>query len=334
MRSSPRATILVAALLVSLAALTSCSTAGTGQEASSEAGSAGSSRPAHPLDWGVFVPDDGAPSSDLSVVTEMAGEVPDYVMRFAAIDQPVPLSALTSIAAAGATPVLTLEPWVPDAGVDQSSYALARIAAGDHDAALRRWAAELQAWNSPVLLRFAHEMNATWYPWSVGVNGNTAADYLAAWNHLHDIFTDSGADQVSFVWAPNVPYPGDTVDMAAVFPGPDAVDVLGVDGYNWGAGDGQEWQSPADLFGPALATLNELPGDLPILLTETASAEGAESGVAKAAWITEFTEFAAHADGVTGFLWFQAQKERDWRFNSTQQAEAAFRTALANRPGQ
>jgi hypothetical protein len=25
------------------------------------------------------------------------------------------------------------------------------------------------------------EFNGSWYPWSIGVNGNTAADYVAAW---------------------------------------------------------------------------------------------------------------------------------------------------------
>jgi len=31
-------------------------------------------------------------------------------------------------------------------------------------------------------------MNGKWQPWSIGVNGNTAAQYVTAWRHAHDIF--------------------------------------------------------------------------------------------------------------------------------------------------
>lgn len=123
-----------------------------------------STRPASPdaLQWGLYVPDDGSPVAAVSQVATPLGDKPDYVLRFAAIDEPVPTAALTEIADAGMTPLLTLEPWVPAGGVDQPGYALARIAAGDHDAALNRWASEVAAWGRPVLLRFAHEMNGTW----------------------------------------------------------------------------------------------------------------------------------------------------------------------------
>jgi beta-mannanase len=286
----------------------------------------------HPVEWGVYVPDDGAPSSDLDTVEAMAGDVPDFVLRFAAIDEPVPLAQLTAIADGGSTPMVTLEPWIPGAGVEQPDYSLARIAAGDHDTALRRWATTLADWHRPVLLRFAHEMNSTWYPWSIGSNGNTAADYPAAWRHVHDVFRSAGADQVSFVWAPNVPFSGDSATMQSVFPGPDTVDAIGIDGYNWGEGDGHHWQPPADLLGPGLHQLRQLPGDLPILVTETASAEGPQSGTDKATWISQLVDYLVHADRVTGFIWFQADKERDWRLNSTEQSQAAFRNALAGRP--
>ena len=321
----------VAGVVASLVVLSGCTASSAAQDPSGTTVT-DPAGPAHPLDWGVFLPDDNAPSSALPTVEAMAAAAPENVLRFAAIDQPVPLTELTSITNAGAVPVLTLEPWLPDAGVDQPEYSLARIAAGDHDAALQRWAAGLAAWNQPLLLRFAHEMNSTWYPWAIGVNGNTAADYLAAWRHVHDVFRNAGADQVSFVWAPNVPYADQSVGLADVFPGPEVVDVLGIDGYNWGDGDGHVWQSPAEVLGAGLHQLRALPGDRPILVTETASAEGPRAGTDKAEWINSLVDYLVSADRVTGFIWFQAQKERDWRFNSTEQSQAAFRNALARRP--
>jgi hypothetical protein len=41
---------------------------------------------------GVFVTDDFAGSSDLSVVTQMAAGAPRYVLRFSSIDEQVPSS--------------------------------------------------------------------------------------------------------------------------------------------------------------------------------------------------------------------------------------------------
>ena len=49
-------------------------------------------------------------------------------------------------------------------------------------------------------------MNGSWFPWSEGVNGNRAGEYVAAWRHVHDIFTAVGATNVTWVWCPNVDY--------------------------------------------------------------------------------------------------------------------------------
>lgn len=285
----------------------------------------------HTLQWGVFLPDDGSASSDIETVAMMAGDEPDLVMVFAAIDEPVPIDRLEQITGAGRAVMLTLEPWIPGDGVSQPKYSLKRIAAGAHDAALSRWARQLAAWDRPLQLRFAHEMNGTWYPWAVGVNGNDAQDYVAAWNHVHAIFRAAGADQVDFVWAPNAAFEGSS-NLEDAYPGPEVVDLLGVDGYNWASGDGFTWQGPEEIFGETLERLRALDGGLPILVAETASAEGPVLGADKAAWIRDAVDYFSRSDRVVGFIWFQAVKERDWRFNSTAEAQAAMKDALAQLP--
>lgn len=286
---------------------------------------------AHWIDWGVFLPDDNAQSSNLWTVQEMAGSKPHYVMRFAALGERTPIPELNAITTAGAQPILTLEPWQPDAGVDQPDYALSHIAAGDHDDELDIWARNLAAWGQPLLVRFGHEMNSTHYPWSVGVNGNTAGDFIAAWRHLRDRFALAGANNVSFMWCPDSPYEG-AADIAPAFPGTDAVDALCLDGYNWGDGAGHTWKSPQDVFGNGLDQLRALDAGHPIIIAETASVEGPRSGQDKAEWIHRLFDYLTHQSQVTGVVWFQMDKERDWRFNSSGQAQAAFKQAIADRP--
>lgn len=282
----------------------------------------------HRLDWGVFVPDDQSGSSDLSIVTQMAAGAPRYVMRFASINDQVPTGPLSAISDAGATPILTLELWQPAAGPEQPAYSLRRILAGDFDSRVDAWARLLAEWGRPLILRTGHEMNSTYYPWSVGVNGNTAEESPAAWRHVRGLFARAGADNVSFLWAPDAS--ADRIgDIAAAFPGSDAVDLLGLDGYNWGDGDGKTWRSAADIFAAPLAELRRLDGEHDILVSETASVEGPVSGTDKADWIYGLFDFLATQERVTGVVWFQAVKERDWRFNSSPQAQEAFKQSVA-----
>jgi len=252
-------------------------------------------------------------------------------MRFAGIDERTPIPELNRIVESGATPILTLEPWQPGMGPNQPAYSLRRIAAGEFDTQLDSWARNLAQWNRPLVVRFGHEMNSDHYPWSIGVNGNTAADFVNAWHRVRQRFAQQGASNASFMWCPDAPHDG-SVDMAAAFPGTDAVDLLGLDGYNWGFGDGHSWREPEAIFGGGLDQLRRLDGEHQIVIGETATVEGPQSGVDKAKWIQRLFDFLSRQDRVVGMVWFQMVKERDWRFNSSAQSQTAFQDALASRP--
>ena len=222
--------------------------------------------------------------------------------------------------ASGSVPMLTWEPWDPGAGVDQPRYALDRIVQGEHDDYIRSYAVQVRDWGGPLALRFAHELNAPFYPWSVGVNGNRTRDAVAAWRHVRRLFQDEGAD-VTWVWSVNVSG-ADTVPYEDLFPGDDQVDWLALDGYNggsalpWGG-----WRSPEELFGDDVEALHEL-GDHPVVLTEVGSAE---AGGDKAAWVRSLFAFARE-QRVSGLVWFDYRKEADWRVSSSPETLAAFRS--------
>ena len=57
------------------------------------------------------------------------------------------------------------------------------------------------------MIRFAHEMNGTWYPWAEGVNGNGPGDYVAAWRHVVGVFRRAKVSNVTWTWAPTCPTP-------------------------------------------------------------------------------------------------------------------------------
>ncbi|AFA72168.1 putative endoglucanase [Gordonia polyisoprenivorans VH2] len=281
--------------------------------------------------WGAFIPSltalPGATRTPLQQLTALAGRPPTYVHRFCALSDRVPIAELDAIVAFGATPLLTLEPWRPDGGTVQPDYTLARIASGAFDTDLARWGTELASWGKPLLLRFAQEMNGTWYPWAIGVNGNTASDYRAAWTRMRsEILGRHSATRL--VWAPNALTMG-TNPFGDAYPGADQIDVLGLDGYNWGEVPGHHWQSPADLFLPSFDALRSIDGTHPILVTEVATADGS-SPDDKASWIRDFCTIIRQQARVEGFAWFQMDKERDWRFNSTAASTAAFRAGLAD----
>ncbi len=46
------------------------------------------------------------------------------------------------------------------------------------------WAVAARDHGGPIILRFAHEMNGRWYPWSIGRYDNTPERYRKAWRHI------------------------------------------------------------------------------------------------------------------------------------------------------
>lgn len=121
----------------------------------------------------------------------------------------------------------------------------------------------------------------------------------------------------------------DGAGLGRWFPGSDVVDLLGIDGYNWGPSlTPMSWTTPADLFAAGLEELRALRSGLPIVVTETGSAEGRLPGQ-KAAWITSLFDHLGEQGDVRTVIWFQEDEENDWRVNSSPSALAAYRRAVA-----
>lgn len=165
-----------------------------------------------------------------------------------------PESAVKAIYDLGSVPFITWEPWVSD--FDEKKYkrpslsinkdkSMLQIAHGIYDLYIKEWAVQTKKFGHPIYLRFGHEMNDPHrYPW--GSNSNTPEEYIKAWQHVHDIFTYMGADNVIWVWSPHIAYS----DFDVYYPGDKYVDAVSATVLNYGSAvSWSQWWSFEEIFG-------------------------------------------------------------------------------------
>jgi len=221
---------------------------------------------------------------------------------------------------AGRIPLINWEPSAPK---------LTDIVGGVYDTMLHQRAQSARALGGRLFLDWGAEMNGDWSAWSGANYGNSADTYVAAYRHIHDIFVGDGATNVVWAWCPNVTDEPSAAWNQAInyYPGDSYVDWMCVDGYNWGNTNGGGWQSFQTVFAniyPKLAGKGK-----PIMIAEMASTE---LGGNKAQWIdgilpamrSQFPLFRA-------LVWFDVNKETDWRINSSTASQDAFKR-MANDP--
>jgi Concanavalin A-like lectin/glucanases superfamily/Glycosyl hydrolase family 26 len=206
------------------------------------------------------------------------------------------------------------------------------IAEGAEDSYIKEWAKAAKAWGHPFFLRFAWEMNGGWFRWGVGTfeeNGetftNTAANYVAMWKHVHQIFKEVGATNATWVWCPNIDPGGTLASMSALYPGNEYVDWTCLDGYNWD----EPWTSFNSLFSSSYSSITgTIATSKPMIIGETASTE---TGGSKKEWIEAmFSSLAGGYPKVHGLQWFDVINEGpgDWPIESSAGATSAFAVGI------
>lgn len=231
-----------------------------------------------------------------------------------------PSSECDTVNGFGCAPMLTWEPALPVGNT------LEAISDGNYDTYITNFANAAKNWGKLIYIRFAHEMNGNWYAWDGSHNGGSSGGtvkYIKAWKHVHAIFTSVGASNVKFVWSPDhKDTPAETWNKAVnYYPGDAYVDWIAFDGYNWGNGD---WKSFDQVFSPIYATFEAY--GKPMMIGEFACSE---TGGDKAAWITDaLSKIKSNYPKVKMINWFNIDKERDWRIDSSTTALSAFQNAI------
>jgi hypothetical protein len=178
----------------------------------------------------------------------------------------------------------------------------ASVAAGQDDSTITAAAEAYKAFGKPILLRWFWEMN---WPNIVGHEtclGSTlsladqAADFIAAWKHIWQIFQTVGATNVAFVWAPSAALHAPDACATATaptcfYPGNQYVDWIGSDVYDR-TGYNNDFAYVYKQFYSKYE--NATYGNKPIILSET----GADGSTDQVPWLSGLgsslrTEFPA-----------------------------------------
>lgn len=195
-------------------------------------------------------------------------------------------------------------------------YSYDQLLSGQHDDYLTSFSLAAKASNQPIIIIPFEEMNGDWYPWALTLNGNSPQKHIEAFRYLRKFFTDSPTTK--FAWVVN--RESESIDLTAFYPGNDYVDYVGVNGFNFGT----PWQSFAQVFSLTLDDLKTL--NKPLYIFSMASAEGEK----KADWIKNAGLEITKDPQISGWIWFNENKERDWRIWSDPQSLSAFRTYMLN----
>lgn len=265
---------------------------------------------------------EGLPTSTtaLDSLEASIGRSADVALSFTSFRFGVDAAALRALSSAGTMPMITWEPF--DASVPtQNRYPLRDITAGAHDPYLREQAARIGSVDGPVAVRFGHEMNAGWYPWGAGVNGNTPTDYVDAYRHVHDLFAAAGVDNVVWVWSPASLDTATAPDLEPFYPGDAYVDWAGLSVYLDATTD--TW---TNTVAPTLRQLDRVAPTVPIFFAET----GVLPGTARPAMLTALLDDLLRTPRAIGFTYFNIPSRVDWRIDRDPAALTAVRAALAS----
>jgi hypothetical protein len=210
----------------------------------------------------------------------------------------------------------------PESG-PQRPWKLSNIINGSLDPYIRKFAESAKEWGHPFFMRFDWEMNGFWFPWSEGVNGNKKGEYVAAWRHVHDIFTSVGAGNATWVWCPNVDFTRKLIPLNKVYPGDSYVDWTCLDGFNWGKRpDSAGWQTFNQVFHETYKRVLKIAPGKPMLLGEVASNE---TGGSKPAWIKNMLREVPRYRRIRGLIWFDVKdRNTHWPLESSKQTSNAF----------
>jgi hypothetical protein len=227
----------------------------------------------------------------------------------------------------------------------------------------------LDSFKSPLILRWNHEMNGSWYPW-----GQQPDLYVSKFREFANVI-HARAPGVAMAWTPNqgwgYPWSGceyfnpriTSLDpYLPYYPGDEFVDWVGTSFYHWGETRGANQVPPPGKWGAALGVENPVPNfhdifaagrDKPMMIAETSAlydtgdslGGGTSEAEIKKAWIQQVYNLADNHQPrldvqfpmIKAIFWFNILKfeaevkgDVDWRVDSNPEVCRFYSQALGN----
>ena len=190
---------------------------------------------------------------------------------------------------------------------------LDQIVNGAADADIRGWAIAFAQWASTghrrAFLTILQEMNGSWNSYY-----GSPSTFQQAYRHIRQIINEELANHgithraVSWVFAPNG-WPGNFVPY---YPGADVVDVVSINGYNFGGCEQPPlWQTFDMTLKPWLDLLPAMAPGKPIFISETGTVQVPANGVGdKNQWLQELFTRLTTIPNFRGILYLNTSEVR------------------------
>lgn len=274
-----------------------------------------------PRQLGISVGDPGQPHA-LDRIVRLERARPPLVMWYQSWSEPLFYPRqMRAVSRVGATPIIT---WSPRS--EAGPIPLDEVADGSHDDYLKKAAYAANDFGRPLYIRFAHEMNLLTTVYRSSHLSDSPASFRRAWRHVVSVFRSAGANNVKWIWSPNIDC-GGRCPFTAFYPGDAWVDWVALDGYNNGtSASWSRWTPLGELFGPSYRTLGRLTRK-PMMIGETGSAD---IGGSKPDWILRglLHDVPEQLPRVRVVIWFNRDKEHNWQIDSSRDSLQAFRAVV------
>lgn len=235
------------------------------------------------------------------------GKRPGFVMVFYDFTALPDRGMIREIYAAGSELIVTWEPWI---GSTKEPIDYDGLLAGRYDRYIGEFTDALRSAPGKIYIRFAHEMNGSWYPWSGKRIG--ADKYIAAYRYVADLTRSLGLTNAEWIFSINwEDVPKTDNDWISYYPGDGYADYIGIDGYNWGSSrEWSRWMSFHEIFdmcyNDVITRLRK-----PVMISEFGTTS---RGGDKSAWIIDALKTIKGMKEVKAFVLFNVDKEEDWSF--------------------
>ncbi|MES2284142.1 MAG: Ig-like domain-containing protein [Bacteroidota bacterium] len=226
----------------------------------------------------------------------------------------------------GYTPIITWEAMFSHLSrLDAAQPRLIDFMKGEFDSYIDAFGDKLKSYDDTIIIRFMHEFEGDWYPWSLVENDQDPNLYINVFRKVVDRVRARGASKVKWLWCVNGPSYSPVAAynwIVGAYPGDAYVDIVACENFNSPVPGIPNWRSfRAGMAEPYYYLTKYFP-QKPMFICESGCRERYSSedpsSQSKAQWIAEMDkEVQSNFHNVRALIFFGIKKAHDYRLNST-----------------